>query len=279
MTRDCCQGRIRLRWSLVRFSNTDSKRGHHARDSAEPVQLPGLRIHAKGPGKARTEKSLFQENGAQSPVIAKGPWRIDEAWLYLDVAIAGEATVWRVSHETAGLTELRSWIAAGATGHAVKVPNPRQMRALARAPCPLAKTGALGAQVLACFAAVILTPARPSPDPETRELRDMVAIRCHLVTTSPATHLLASTGGNTGPEQSPVPSPVHRRQIAALGGVALLNRVSDQLRGKSTVDPRSGWGKPDTGAHSLIHSHLDRRQALPCNPQVLQAPGTWAHLR
>ncbi len=214
MTRDCCQGRVRLRWSLVRVSNTDSKRGHHARDYAEPVQLPGLRIHAKGPGKARTEKSLFQENGAQSPVIAKGPWRIDEAWLYLDVAIAGEATVWRVSHETAGLTELRSWIAAGATGHAVKVPNPRQMRALARAPCPLAKTGALGAQVLACFAAVILTPARPSPDPETRELRDMVAIRCHLVTTSPRNALVGVNGreyrARTEPSAKPSAPPPDR---------------------------------------------------------------------
>ena len=35
---------------------------------------------------------------------------------------------------------------------------------------------------------------------------------------------------------------LHRRQIAALVGVAPLNRDSGQFRGQRTGDPRSGWG-------------------------------------
>ena len=47
----------------------------------------------------------------------------------------------------------------------------------------LAKTDTLDAQILPRFAAVIQPPARPLPDRETRELRDLVATRRHLVTT------------------------------------------------------------------------------------------------
>ena len=68
-----------------------------------------------------------------------------------------------------------SRVALSAAGHAVVVANPRQVRDFARATGQLAKTDALDAQVLARCAAVIQPPARPLPDRETRDLRDLVA--------------------------------------------------------------------------------------------------------
>ena len=235
---------------------------------------------------------------------------------HLDVAIAGEDTVWRVSHDGAGLTELRARLAAAApaqivmeatggletevavalstAGHAVVVANPRQVRDFARATGQLAKTDTLDAQILARFAAVIQPPLRPLPDQETRNLRDLVATRRHLVATiaqqptwrhragaqgqhmaqrhltwlqaalaqvdrqlqvqrqaHPAWQqqdaLLQSVPG-VGPVLTSVllaelpaprggPGQLHRRQIAALVGVAPLNRDSGQFRGQRTV-----WG-------------------------------------
>ena len=61
--------------------------------------------------------------------------------------------------------------------------NPRQVRACARATGQLAKTDTLEAQILARFAAVIQPPLRPLPDQETRNLRDLMATRRHLVAT------------------------------------------------------------------------------------------------
>ena len=128
-----------------------------------------------------------------------------EFFVGIDVAIAGEDAVWRVSYDAAGLTELRVRletaapaqivmeatggletevaVALSAAGHAVVVATPRQGRDFARATGQLAKTDTLDAQVLARFAAVIQPPARPLPDPETRALRDLVATRLHLVAT------------------------------------------------------------------------------------------------
>ena len=54
------------------------------------------------------------------------------------------------------------------------------------------------------------------------------------------------------------PGQLNRRQIAALVGVAPLNRDSCQFRGQRTGDPRSGWGRPRPGAHRPVHGHLDR---------------------
>ena len=122
---------------------------------------------------------------------------------HLDVAIAGEDAVWRVSYDAAGLTELCAHLAAAApaqvvreatggletevavalsaSGHSVVVANPRQVRNFARATGPWAKTDAFDAQVLARFAAVIQPPLRPLPDRETRELRDLAATRYNPV--------------------------------------------------------------------------------------------------
>ena len=226
---------------------------------------------------------------------------IDVAQPHLDVAIAGEGTVWRVSHDAAGLTELCARLVAAApaqivmeatggletevavalsaAGHAVVVANPRQVRDFARATGQLAKTDTLDAQVLARFAAVIQPPARPLPDRETRELRELVATRRHLVATiaqgqklaqrhltwlqaaraqvdrllqrqrqaHPAWQqqdaLLQNVPG-VGPvltrvllAELPELGQLNRRQIAALVGVAPLNRDSGQFRGQRTV-----WG-------------------------------------
>ena len=247
---------------------------------------------------------------------------IDVAQPHLDVAIAGEDTVWRVSHDAAGLTQLCARLAAAApaqivmeatggletevavalstAGHAVVVANPRQVRDFARATGQLAKTDTLDAQILARFAAVIQPPARPLPDQETRNLRDLVATRRHLTwlqaelaqvdrqlqvqrQAHPAWQqqqdaLLQSVPG-VGPvltsvllAELPELGKLNRRQIAALVGVAPLNRDSGQFRGQRTGDPRSGWGRPCTGAHCPVHGYLDRHPLQPFDPQVLPAP-------
>ena len=130
---------------------------------------------------------------------------INVAKPHLVVAIAGEDTVWRMSHVDAGLTELCARLVApepaqivmeaaggpetevavalSAAGHAVVVAHPRQVHEFARATGQLAKTDTLDAQVLARFAAVIQPPARPLADRDTRVLRDLVATRRHLVAT------------------------------------------------------------------------------------------------
>ena len=276
---------------------------------------------------------------------------IDVAQPHLDVAFAGEDTVWRVSYDAAGLTELCARlvtaapaqmvmeatggletevaVALSAAGHAVVVANPRQVRACARATGQLAKTDALDAQLLARCAAVIQPPARPLPDPETRALRDLVATRRHLVTTIAQQRTWRHRAGTQGqnmaqrhitwlqaaraqvdrqlqvqrqahpawqqqdallqsvPGVGPVltsvllaelpaargyPGQLNRRQIAALVGVAPLHRDSGPCRGQRTGDPRSGWGRPCTGAHCPVHGHLDRHPVQPCDPQVLPAP-------
>ena len=272
---------------------------------------------------------------------------IDVAQLHLDVAIAGEDAGWRVSYDAAGLTELCVRLAAAApaqivleatggletevtvalsaAGHAVVVANPRQVRDFARATGQLAKTDALDAQVLARFAAVMQPPLRPLPDRETRDLRDLVATRRHLVATIAQQRTWRHRAGTQGqhlarrhltwlqaelaqvdrqlqvqrqahpawqqqdallqsvPGVGPVLTSVllaelpelgqlNRRQIAALVGVAPLNRDSGQFRGRRTGDPRSGWGRPCTGAHCPVHGYLDRHPVQPCDPQVLPAP-------
>ena len=142
---------------------------------------------------------------------------IDVAQPHLDVAIAVEDAVWRVSYDAAGLTELCARLAAAApaqvvmeatggletevavalsaAGLAVAAANPRQERDFARATGPWAKTDALDAQVLARCSAVIQPPTRPLPDRQTRELRDLVATRRHL----------AAPSGNPRPEIGPAP--------------------------------------------------------------------------
>ena len=272
---------------------------------------------------------------------------IDVAQPHLDVAIAGQDTVWRVSHDAAGLTELCARLVAAApaqivmeatggletevavalsaAGHAVVVANPRQVRDFARATGQLAKTDALDAQVLARCAAVIQPPARPLPDRETRALRDLAATRRHLVATIAQQRTWRHRAGTQGqhmaqrhltwlqaaraqvdrqlqrqrqahpawqqqdallqsvPGVGPVLTSVllaelpelgqlNRRQIAALVGVAPLNRDSGKFRGQRTGDPRCGWGRPCPGAHGPVHGHLDRHPLQPCDPHVVPAP-------
>ena len=65
---------------------------------------------------------------------------------------------------------------------------------------------------------------------------------------------------------------LNRRQIAALVGVAPLHRDSGQFRGQRTGEPRSGWGRPCTGAPCPVHGYLDCHPVQPCDPQGLPAP-------
>ncbi len=147
---------------------------------------------------------------------------IDVAQPHLDVAIAFEDAVWRVSHDAAvlpaqivmeatGALETDAAVAQSTAGHTVVVVNPRQVRDFARATGQLAKTDTLDAQILARFAAVIQPPARPLPARETRNLLDLVATIAQQRTWAlpswdprPAlgpgpTHLVAGGTGTGGP--------------------------------------------------------------------------------
>ncbi len=61
------------------------------------------------------------------------------------------------------------------------VANPRQIRDFAKATGRLAKTDALDAEVLACFAEVIRPEARPLADDGTAHLRELVVRRQQLI--------------------------------------------------------------------------------------------------
>jgi transposase len=128
---------------------------------------------------------------------------IDVAKDWLDVADAGEAPVWRVDNDAAGIAGLVERLAArpphlvvleptgglestvvaalAAAGVAVAVVNPAQVRHFARAAGQRAKTDALDARVLARFAERMRPPVRPVPDAVAQELRGLVARRRQLL--------------------------------------------------------------------------------------------------
>lgn len=112
-----------------------------------------------------------------------------------------------VLEATGGLESPLTAVLAAA-GVPVVVVNPRQVRDFAKATGRLAKTDALDAQTLAHFAEVMRPEPRPLPDEQTQALATL-------------------------PELGTLPG----KQIAALVGVAPLNRDSGTLRGKRTV-----WG-------------------------------------
>lgn len=128
---------------------------------------------------------------------------IDVAKDWLDVAAAGEAPVWRVANDAAGIAALVADLAARAprlivleptggletaavaallaAGLAVAVVNPAKVRAFATASGQLAKTDALDARLLAQFGQRMQPPARALPEPMTQQLRQIVARRRQLV--------------------------------------------------------------------------------------------------
>jgi transposase len=150
----------------------------------------------------------------------------------------------------------------------VVVVNPRQIREFARATGRLAKTDALDARAIAAFAAAVRPAARAIPDAQARLLGQLVARRRQLVEMLGAEHnrrslheleddidttirssplwratedLLRSVPG-IGPITAstliadlPELGHLDRRKIAALVGVAPINRDSGTLRGRRMI--------------------------------------------
>jgi transposase len=127
---------------------------------------------------------------------------VDVAKAHLDVALH-EGEQWRESNDEAGLGRLvprlkalgpsltvmeasggyEAGLAAAlsASGLAVAVVNPRQVRDFAKAVGRLAKTDSIDARVLAHFAQAVQPEARPIPDEKTREFEALVNRRRQIV--------------------------------------------------------------------------------------------------
>ena len=203
--------------------------------------------------------------------------------------LKGLAPMLVVMEATGGL-EMSLAAALGASGIPVAVVNPRNIRDYAKSMGKLAKTDTIDAQVMADFAAAIHPEARPLPDSQTQELKDILTRRSQLnemitaeknrlfrarrpVSDHIKTHLaflkqelddmdsnlrqfikqspiwrendtLLQSIPGVGPVLSstllaelPELGKLNRKQIAALAGVAPLNRDSGKFRGKRTI-----WG-------------------------------------
>ena len=183
--------------------------------------------------------------------------------------------------------------ALAAAGLPVVVVNPRQVRDFAKATGQLAKTDALDAAVLAQFAEAVRPALRPLPDAATqalsalppvhkgirahiswleRRLADLDADLAQAIRESPIWRekddLLQSVPG-VGPVLAttllaslPELGTLTRQQIAALVGVAPLNRDSGAWRGKRRV-----WGGR---AHVRAALYMSALVATRYNP-VLRA--------
>ena len=128
---------------------------------------------------------------------------IGVAQAHLDIGVRPSGEVWQVSYDTPGVANLLVQLAelaptlvvleatggletflVGELGGAqlpVVVVNPRQVRDFAKAVGKLAKTDALGAQVLAHFGEATKPDLRPLPDDSTRELQALLARRSQVV--------------------------------------------------------------------------------------------------
>ena len=178
------------------------------------------------------------------------------------------------------------------------VVNPRQIRDFAKATGRLAKTDALDAAVLAHFADVVRPEPRPLSDPNTEALAMQLARRRGEAQTDLKEHiawlerrirdhdgklrsflkrtevwrekenLLRSVPG-IGPVAAvtllanlPELGALNRKQIAALVGIAPLNRDSGRMRGK-----RSIWGGRAPVRTAL---YMATMAAIRCNPVIHQ---------
>jgi transposase len=94
------------------------------------------------------------------------------------VGVNGSGDTSSFPNSERGVAELVRWITAlspalvvmEATGVAVVIANPRQVRDFAKATGQLAKTDEIDAHILALFADRERPPVRPLPDEATREL-------------------------------------------------------------------------------------------------------------
>ena len=147
----------------------------------------------------------------------------EPGWTTVVAQLRRLAPVLIVLEATGGL-EVPLAGALAAAGLPVVVVNPRQVRNFARAIGQLAKTDALDAQILAHFAEVIRPQIRPLPDAQTQALAALATRRRQLIETTVLANL-------------PELGTLTNKQIAALVGVAPLNRDSGMLHGKRMV-----WG-------------------------------------
>ena len=128
---------------------------------------------------------------------------IDVAKAQLDIALRPSGARWVVPHDASGVTTLVERVQAlqptrivleatggleravpsalATAGLPVVVVHPRQVRDVARATGPVAKTDALDARALAHFADVIRPTPRPLPDAQTQELRALLGRRQQLI--------------------------------------------------------------------------------------------------
>jgi transposase len=128
---------------------------------------------------------------------------IDVSKATLDVAARPTGDTGRFENTPAGIRQVVSWVgrrcaslvvlestggleraAADALTDAqvpVAVLNPRQVRDFARATGRLAKTDALDAAILAHFAEAVRPPPRPSVDPNSRRLAELVGRRRQVI--------------------------------------------------------------------------------------------------
>jgi transposase len=261
---------------------------------------------------------------------------IDVAKAHLDVARHPEHQSRQFSNNPQGITELIAWLtpvnptlivleatgglertvshALAASGWAVAVMNPRQVKDFAKAIGHLAKTDVLDAHVLAEFGARLRPAPRPMKSAEVRDLealvsryRQLIAMRTReqtrlsgasesiqpliqeplvwltaqvmrLTTTIEeriaasaewaATSAVLQSVPGVGPglprmvcAYVPELGRLNRKQIAALIGVAPLNRESGTMRGRRTI-----WGGRRAVRSALYMSALS---GVRCNP-VLQ---------
>ena len=206
--------------------------------------------------------------------------------------------------ESTGGLELPLAGALAAAALPVVVINPRQVRDFAKATGRLAKTGALDAQVLAHFAEAVRPPVRPLPDSDTQELHSLTARRNQVVSMSVAEKNRLGRAGHAvapriqshiqwleqelddldqGLRQTLRRSPVwreqlsltllaelpelgtlDRKQIAALVGVAPMNRDSGLMRGRRD---RLRGACPSPGC--ALHGRVGGQPAQPGDPQLL----------
>jgi transposase len=128
---------------------------------------------------------------------------IDVAKAYLDVAVRPGGPGERLANDEAGIARLGERLRAvrpalvvleatgglevpvaaalATAGIPVAVVNPRQVRDFAKAVGQLAKTDALGAQLLARFAEVVRPEPRPLPDPDAQALAALLTRRRQVI--------------------------------------------------------------------------------------------------
>src|SRR6266545_3725533 len=146
--------------------------------------------------------------------------------------------------EATGGYEVPVAAALASAGVPVAVVNPRQIRDFARATGQLAKTDALDARLMALFAEAVQPEARPLPTAAAQALGELVARRRQLI------EMLGAERNRHHQVRDPrlqrriathigwltkALAELDRRKIAALVGVAPLNRESGQWRGRRMI--------------------------------------------